>query len=87
MLAERSFDHAAIEPIDDAADRGVGRRPFPVQPERLVEAVAVHLDKGVNAAIGVRSGRNRQYREQKHITLFVPLALSTSRIRYCIEKR
>jgi len=51
MAAEDGLEGAAIEALQDVADRGVRRRPSPCQAKGPVQATAVLVDEGGDAAV------------------------------------
>src|SRR3954469_11336545 len=55
MAAEDSLEGAAVEALQDVADRGVRRRASPRQAKGSVQAAAVHVDEGSDAAIRIAS--------------------------------
>ena len=74
-----------IKPAQDRSDRRVRRWSLPAQAERLVETLQMHPDEGVDAAVGVRSGHDREDREQQDVSLFEAFALGATRIDDHIE--
>jgi hypothetical protein len=51
MAAEDGLEGAAVEALQDIADRGVRRRASPRQAKGPVQALAVHIDEGGDAAV------------------------------------
>ena len=51
MAAEDGLEGAAVEALQDIADRGVRRRGSPRQAKGPVQALAVHIDEGGDAAV------------------------------------
>jgi hypothetical protein len=51
MAAEDSLEGAAVEALQDVADRGMRRRASPCQAKGPVQAATVHVDEGGNAAV------------------------------------
>jgi len=62
MTAESDLQRVAVEALQDVADRGVRRCAPPGQPERPVQAAAVRVDEGGDAAIRVAAADDRQGR-------------------------
>ncbi len=80
MQAENPFYIRSIKPLQDIADRGVGRSAAPSQPEALLEPSEMDLDEGMDAAVGVRPRHHRQDRKEQHVGELVELAFGPARV-------
>lgn len=86
MAAEHQLDRRRIEPLEDKADGGVARCACPAQAEGVVQAEAVGLDEGDDAAIGVGSGHHGEDREQQDIGQLVELAFRPARVGDLVQQ-
>jgi len=80
VTAEGRLYRSRIEPLEDVADRRVGGRPAPPQPERGIEPVAMDVDEGDDATIRVAAAHDGQDGEQEHIRQRIELPLRSARI-------
>jgi hypothetical protein len=80
MFAEGPFNIRRRKPLQNVADGGVRGRPFPTDPEGLVEFLPMHFDEGADAAIGIGAAHNRQDGKQQHMRQLIELAFGAPRI-------
>jgi len=81
MTAEGRFHRGRIKSLKDVADGGMGRGATPFQREGGVQPVAMDVDKGDDAAIGVAAADDGEDGEQQHVWQLVELSLRPPRIR------
>ncbi len=87
MQAEHLLDLCGVEPLQNIADRGVGRRPAPAEPEGLLEPSQVDLDERMDGTVGVGPRQGRQNREQNHVGQLIELAFGATRVLDLGQKR
>ena len=80
VFAKGLFNIRRFKALQNVADGGVRRRPFPADLEGLVELLPMHLDEGADAAIGVGAAHDRQDGKQQHVRQLIELALGAPRI-------
>ncbi len=60
MFAKRLFNVRLVQPLQNVADRRMGRRSLAAYLEGLAQLLPMHHDECADAAIGVRAAHNRQ---------------------------
>jgi len=80
LTAEDRLDRHRVEALQDIAEGGVGGGAAPLQPERDVQPVAMHVNERHDAAAGIAAGHDGQDREQQDIGQLVELPLPASGI-------
>jgi hypothetical protein len=86
MAAEGGLQSVAVEALQDVADRGVRRCTPPGQAEDPVQAAAVRVDEGGDAAIRVAAADDRQDGEQQHMRQSVELALRAALVGHFLQQ-
>ena len=79
-VAKHPFGIVSLQSPQDMPDRGGRGRPFPKDPEGLVQASPANLDEGPEAAIRIGAGRDRQDRKQQDMREPGELASGAARI-------
>jgi hypothetical protein len=67
VAAKRLLDGLRIEPLENVANGGMGRRALPAQTEGGVQPAAVHRDEGFDGAIGIAAGDHGEDRKQQNV--------------------
>jgi hypothetical protein len=80
VQAEDPLELGPVQPLQDAADPGVGRRAPPRKPETRLEPREMDLDERMDAALGVRPHHHRKDRKKHDMGQLVELAFGPARV-------
>ena len=87
VFAEDLFDIRGAEPLQNVADRGMRRRPLPLDFEGFVQPLPMRLQISAYAAIRVRAAHHGENRKQQHVGQLVDFAFEAARVRDRGEQR
>src|SRR5271154_5687961 len=67
VFTEDLFDLGRAQPLQNIADRGMRRRPLPLDLEGFIQPSPMRLDVSADAAIGVGAAHHGENGEQQHV--------------------
>ncbi len=67
VVTEDLFDIGRAQPLQNIADRGMRRRPLPLDREGFVQPLPMHLEVSADAAIGIGAAHHGENGEQQHV--------------------
>jgi len=67
VFTEDLFDLGRAQPLQNIADRGMGRRSLPLDLEGFVQPLPMRLDVSADAAIGIGAAHHGEDGKQQHM--------------------
>ena len=87
MFAKDFFDVGRAQPLQNIANGGMSRRPFPFDFEGFVQLFPMHLDVSADASIRIGAAHHCENGKQQHVRQLVEFALGATRVCNRREQR